>query len=101
MLWVGYEGVYKTPFEYRQTNIKTIRKMRIRVRDNNGNDLCSFNVGGFLGDVKMGGKQFRLSGFRGCSLSEIEKNPIGTFVFIQIEQDFTNQLKQLEDGNSE
>jgi|11_taG_2_1085331.scaffolds.fasta_scaffold201074_2 hypothetical protein len=74
--------------------------MRIRVQDNKGNHLCSFNVGGFAGDIKAGGKHFRLSGFKGCSLSEIEKDPIGTFVFIQIEQDFTNQLKQLEDGTS-
>jgi hypothetical protein len=74
--------------------------MRIKIQDKNGNSLCEFKVGGFLGDGKMGGKQFSLSGFRGCSLSEIEKDHIGTFVFIQIEQDFTNQLKQLEDGNS-
>lgn len=97
MLWVGYEGVYKTPFEYRQTNIKTIRKMRIKIQDKEGNRLCEFKVGGFLGD----GKQFRLSEFRRCSLSEIQRDHIGTFVFIQVEQDFTNQLKQLEDGNSE
>ena len=74
--------------------------MRIRVQDNKGNHLCSFNVGGFLGDRKGGGKHFKLSGFEGCSLFEIQKDHIGTFVFIQIEQDFTNQLKQLEDGTS-
>jgi len=74
--------------------------MRIKIQDNNGNHLCEFNVGGFLGDRKMGGTQFRLSGFRDCSLSEIEKDHIGTFVFIQTEQDFTNQLKQIENGTS-
>jgi hypothetical protein len=74
--------------------------MRIRVQDKKGNDLCTFNVGGFLGDRKAGGNHFRLSGFKRCSLSEIQKDHIGTFAFIQIEQDFTNQLKQLEDGTS-
>jgi len=70
--------------------------MRIIVQDKKGNRLCEFKVGGFLGDRKVGGKQFKLAGFRGCSLYEIEKDHIGTFVFIQVEQDFTNQLKQLE-----
>ena len=101
MLWVGYEGVYKTPFEYRETNIKTIRKMRIKIQDKEGNRLCEFKVGGFLGDRNGGGKQFKLADFRGCSLYEIQRDHIGTFVFIQVEQDFTNQLKQVEDGNSE
>ena len=72
--------------------------MRIRVQDKEGNDLCSFNVGGFRED-KIG-KHFRLSGFKRCSLSEIEKDSIGTFVFIRTEQDFTNQLKQIEDGRN-
>ena len=70
--------------------------MRIKVQDNKGNDLCSFIVNGFAED-KIRGKHFRLSNFRNCSLSEIEKDQIGTFVFIQTEQDFTNQLKQIED----
>ena len=70
--------------------------MRIIVQDNNGNRLCDFKVGGFLGDNKLGGRQFKLAGFNGCSLYEIQKDHIGTFVFIQVEQDFTNQLKQLE-----
>lgn len=74
--------------------------MRIRIQDKKGNDLCAFKVNGFAGDNKLGGKHFKLSGFRDCSLYEIEKDHIGTFVFIQVEQDFTNQLKQVEDGTS-
>ena len=74
--------------------------MRVIVQDKKGNRLCDFKVGGFLGGRNGGGKQFKLAGFRGCSLYEIQKDHIGTFVFIQIDQDFTNQLKQLEDGTS-
>lgn len=74
--------------------------MRIRVKDKKGNHLFSFNVNGFAGDEKKGANHFSLSGFKDCSLSEIQKDSIGTFVFIQTEQDFTNQLKQLEDGTS-
>lgn len=74
--------------------------MRIRVRDKNGNHLFSFNVNGFAGDRKLGGEHFKLSGFKDCSLSEIQKDHIGTFVFIQTEKDFTNQLKQIENGTS-
>ena len=74
--------------------------MRIRVQDKSGNHLFSFNVNGFAGDKSVGGQHFKLSGFKNCLLSEIQKDHIGTFVFIQTEQDFTNQLKQLENGTS-
>jgi len=59
--------------------------MRIKIKDNKGNELCSFKVNGFAGDNKLGGKHFKLAGFKGCSLYEIEKDQIGTFVFIKLE----------------
>jgi hypothetical protein len=65
--------------------------MRIIIQDNEGRRLCDFKVNGFLGDNKLGGKHFKLAGFNGCSLYEIQKDHIGTFVFIQLEKDFNSQ----------
>jgi len=57
--------------------------IRIRIIDSKGNGVCSFNCG-----VKES-VYYRTSRFQGCSVVEMEKNSVGTFLILQLDEEET------------